>query len=118
MSGHAGTMLADPHAVTTAAVVLEIGGDIGAAVVTAPDELRGHEIEIRRAGTEWDGTHVAFHRRSAAHGSITAAVFPQLCRGEWEVRLRGVPSSPVIPLSIEGGRATRLSYPQMVATPA
>lgn len=36
-------------------VIVDIGGDRGAAVISTPRELAGAEIEIRAAGTEWDG---------------------------------------------------------------
>ena len=40
-------------------VLIDIGNDVGAVVVTTPSSLIGSEIEIRRCGTSWDGTHVA-----------------------------------------------------------
>ena len=40
-------------------VVLDIGGDIGALIVTAPAELEGIEIEIRPVGAGDQRPHVA-----------------------------------------------------------
>jgi len=94
-----------------AAIVLDIGGDIGAAVVRAPDALDGEEIEIRRSGTPWDGTHVAFHRRLLGAEQVVAAVFPHLPSGRWEARRRGDDEGPVVVLDVGGGRVTRIDFP-------
>jgi hypothetical protein len=99
------------HHVTTSPVVLDIGGDIGAAIVTASHVLEGHEIEIRPAGHEWDGRHVAFHLRATANGHVVAAVFPDLSEGDWEVRLRAVEDRRTVSLHVEGGRVTTVQFP-------
>jgi hypothetical protein len=91
-------------------VVLDIGGDIGAAIVTAPMALAGREVEIRSAGASWDGRHVAFHVRERNGCRLNAAVFPQLTEGGWEVRLRHVETSPVVSLCVLGGRITTVPY--------
>ena len=104
-------MATDHHSVTTAAVVLDIGGDIGAAIVRASRTLEGRELEIRPVGSEWNGHHVAFHPREAAAGPTTAAIFPDLARGDWEVRLRGVKDSRPVPLRVVGGQVTTVPFP-------
>lgn len=91
-------------------VVLDIGGDTGAAVVVGPAPLAGTELEIRPEGGRWDGHHVAFHRRPAAGPAATAAVFPQLAAGRWEVRLRDG-SGGVAGFEVAGGRVTTLDCP-------
>ena len=95
----------------TAAIVLDIGGDVGAAVVRAPDDLDGEEIEIRRASAPWDGTHVAFHQRLVGAERFVAAVFPNLRSGRWEARLRGDDASPIALLDVRGGRVSRVEFP-------
>jgi hypothetical protein len=100
-----------PPAAGPGTVVLDIGGDIGAAVVEAPADLCGREVEMRPAGGEWTGRHVAFHRRATAAGEVVAAVFSPLPAGRWEVRLLGDPSSPVRALDVAGGRVARGSFP-------
>lgn len=65
------------------AVVLDIGGDVGALVVTAPPQLAGAEIEIcpagRRSGvpdeggTWWVGEWRGDHGYSPAHPTGTPA---------------------------------------------
>lgn len=89
-------------------VVLDIGGDVGAAVVIAGPAQEGCELEIRAAGETWSGRHVAFHPRRSARGSSTAAVFPRLEAGEWEVRLQGARGAGVV-LSVTGGAVTTVS---------
>jgi len=84
--------------------VLDIGGDVGAAIVHAPAALAGCEIEIRRRGAPWDGTHVAVRARHVPHGEMYAALFPALGHGSYEVRLRGDTKGPVSSLAVEGGR--------------
>jgi hypothetical protein len=94
-------------------VVVDIGGDIGAAIVSTPASLVGSEIEIRRCDTAWDGTHVAVRERRVSGGVLHAALFPGLQYGKYEVRLRGDAASPVANLTVEGGRvsAARLPWP-------
>ena len=92
-------------------VVLDIGEDVGAAVVTAPPSLEGHELEIRAAGASWDGRHVAFHRRETAEGLINAGVFPQLVQGRWEIRLRSAEDSLIVPVVVVGGQVTTVALP-------
>jgi hypothetical protein len=94
-------------------VVVDIGGDIGAAIVSTPPSLVGSEIEIRRWGAPWDGTHVAVRDRHVSGDVLHAAFFPSLEYGTYEVRLRGDAAGPVATFSVEGGRvsATRLALP-------
>ena len=92
-------------------VLLDIGGDVGAAIVSTPASLLGSEIEIRRCGSAWDGTHVAVRERHVSGGMVHAALFSGLGHGLYEVRLRGDVGGPVTTLSVEGGRlkTTRLT---------
>ena|SRR5580700_5786939 len=90
-------------------VILDIGGDVGAAIVHAPASLAGSEIEIRRCGTPWDGTHVAVRARHTNGGEMYAALFPALARGSYEVRVRGDNQGPVSRVAVEGGRVMEAS---------
>jgi hypothetical protein len=92
-------------------VLLDIGGDVGAAIINTPASLVGSEIEIRRCGTAWDGTHVAVRERHVAGGAVHAALFSGLAHGDYEVRIRGDADSPTTTLTVQGGRVseTRLS---------
>lgn len=93
--------------------MLDIGGEVGAAIVHAPATLAGSEIEIRRRGAPWDGTHVAVRARRVPAGEMHAALFPALGQGSYEVRRRGDTKGPVALLTVEGGRVavTRLAWP-------
>jgi hypothetical protein len=73
------------------AVVLDIGGDIGAAVIHTTAALDGAEIEITPVNREWDGTHVAVRRRLGSGREaepIFCAVFSRLPTGVYRVRVR------------------------------
>jgi hypothetical protein len=88
-------------------VVLDIGGDLGAAVVETPASLAGLEIEIRRQGAQWDGTHVAVRARRTPGGEVHAALFPGLTRGSYEVRVRDAVEGPTATVAVEGGRVSK-----------
>jgi hypothetical protein len=94
-------------------VVVDIGGDVGAAIVRTPASLVGSEIEIRPCGAPWDGTHVAVRSRNVPGGDVHAAFFPSLPRGSYEVRLRGDEHGPMVTFVVEGGGVsdTSLSWP-------
>jgi len=90
-------------------VVLDIGGAWGAAIVHTPPSLDGREIEIRRRGAAWDGTHVAVRpRRMPDGGLVYAALFPELTEGDYEVRVReGEPDGAAAALAVHGGRVSQ-----------
>ncbi len=94
-------------------VVVDIGEDIGAAIVSTSASLVGSELEIRRRGTSWDGTHVAVRARRVSGGVVHAAFFSSLEYGTYEVRIRGDAVGPVATITVEGGHvsATHLSPP-------
>jgi hypothetical protein len=97
---------AQPGALTAGSVVIDIGGDTGAAVISMPDELTGQEVEIRRTGVAWDGTHTGI-RRSAALGSY--AVFGSLLAGDYEIRIKAT-FEPVQSLHIRGAEVSQLRW--------
>jgi hypothetical protein len=74
-------------------VIVDIGGNAGAAVITTPRELAGAEIEIRPAGTEWDGSHTAVWERQGPGITTTAAVFGSLRAGRYELRIKDAPGT-------------------------
>lgn len=92
-------------------VLLDIGGDVGAAIVSTPASLLGSEIEIRRCGTAWDGTHVAVRARHVSGGVVHAALFSGLADGLYEVRLRGDVDGPTALLRVEGGQVSAARLP-------
>jgi hypothetical protein len=93
--------------------VVDIGGDVGAAIVSTPASLVGSEIEIRPCGVAWNGTHVAVRERHVARGVMHAALFPGLDCGNYEVRLKGDATGPTTTFTVAGGRvsAAHLTWP-------
>jgi hypothetical protein len=92
-------------------VPLDIGGEVGAAIVSTPSRFLGSEIEIRRCGTAWDGTHVAVRARHVSGGVVHAALFSGLGDGLYEVRLRGDVDGPAAVLTVQGGRVSETRLP-------
>jgi hypothetical protein len=92
-------------------VVVELGGNIGVAVLFTRPELDGEEIEIRPAGAPWSGTHVAVRERRLESGPRWAALFGSLPAGTYEVRLKDDPCSPILKLEVEGGHIAQVCWP-------
>jgi hypothetical protein len=92
-------------------VLVDIGGEVGAAAVYVSPSLADEEIEIRAIGDEWAGSHVAVRERLLPDGSVWAAFFPALTEGDYEIRVRfGRPEGPTGKLSVTGGRVTSLHW--------
>jgi hypothetical protein len=89
------------------AVVLDIGGDTGAAVIYVAVRHEGAEMEIRQPPDDWDGTHTGVRRRRLPAQSACAAVFESLPAGRYEVRLRG----ETLVLDVQGGRVSEAHWP-------
>ena len=108
---HPSTQDAEPvHGPTGPATVMaDIGGDTGAAVVYTPGELVGQELEIRRVGHAWDGTHTAVRERHVGSTTLWAGFFGALDAGEYEVRLRD-DASRAMGVEIVGGTVTETSW--------
>ena len=93
-------------------VVLDIGGDVGAAVVVVPPSLAGVEIEIRAEGDEWAEVHTAVRERELPGGkSLQAALFESLHAGHYQVRIRHSGSEPATSFAVRGGEVTDVSWP-------
>jgi len=120
-------------------VVLDIGADVGALVVSAPRRLDGAELEICPAGQRraqpdegrgwWSGNwrsaghghlhghstepawpHVSVLRRATPAGDRYAAVFPGLRAGTYELWLR--PAEPTaLVCSVRGGEVMEAAWP-------
>lgn len=108
-------MHAHPTGVSRAGtVILDIGGEVGAAVVVVPASLAGIEIEIRAEGDEWAEVHTAVREREMPAGdSLHAAVFESLPAGRYQIRVRhGERGAPTESFAVDGGRVTELAWPQ------
>ena len=92
-------------------VIVDIGGDAGAAVIYTPRELIGAEIEIRAEGSEWDGSHTAVHERQGPGSTTAAAVFGSLRAGRYELRIKdAVGTEHPAPVVVEGARVTWVTW--------
>ncbi|MGI8761392.1 MAG: phospholipase [Jatrophihabitantaceae bacterium] len=89
-------------------VVLDIGGDVGALILLAPETMAGDEIEISPVGSEGQRTHVAIRERRGAGGVRYAAIYPALHAGEYTLwDLAGKPADTV---RIVGGEVTQIDW--------
>ena len=121
------------------AVLLNIGGDIGALVVTMPAAMEGIEVEIRPVGAadsapdaghadghdDADGhdhaddhahehsspwPHVAVVARPAPAGIVHSLVYSELQEGSYELYVR--PHGPVeLTVDVTGGHVTEAAWP-------
>ena len=97
------------------AVVLDIGGDIGALIVAMPAEMEGLEIEVSPAGNRPRGhvPHVAVVGRPTDDGIFYSAVFPELRAGDYDLNER---YSNVVSLTatVIGGEVSFSTWPVLV----
>lgn len=105
------------------AVLLDIGGDVGALVVVTPAALAGVEVEARPVGPgrhrhDHDHDHRHGHlehvavlpRPVPAGGLVHSAVFPALPAGRYELYER--PAGPVrLTVEVTGGAVTDAVWP-------
>jgi hypothetical protein len=94
-------------------VLLDIGGDIGAVVLSMPAELASREVEARPVGGAPAGCHlphVGVLARSVAGRASHTAVFGELPEGRHELYLR--PAGPVVlTVAVRGGEVTEADWP-------
>jgi hypothetical protein len=101
-----------PEPSPAGSVILEIGGDIGAAVVITTAKMVGAEIEIRREGGQWTGSHVAVLERRVEGGPIFAAVFPSLPAGAYQLRIRTKHEAGLVHrIVVHGGHVLTTNWP-------
>jgi hypothetical protein len=105
------------------AVMLDIGGDVGALVVTMPSSMVGAEIEIAPTGEvrhehghghghgHGHRPHVAVVDRPVAVGSQPSLVFPELVGGHYELFDKGA-HDVLLTAEITGGQVTFLEWPK------
>lgn len=104
-------------------VMLDIGGSVGALVVTMPAELAGVEVEIARRGAADHSDHdhghdhhghhrphVAVVARPVAAGLVHSLVYPELTEGDYVLYRR--PAGPVeLSVTVAGGAVTEARWP-------
>ncbi|MGW6200765.1 hypothetical protein ACWF0M_31780 [Kribbella sp. NPDC055110] len=100
----------NPHA-GQGAVLLDIGGTVGALVITMPDELLGIEIEARPlVPSPQHLPHVEVLRRPTPAGPVCSAVFPELPAGSYELYERPTGETR-LRTTITGGNVTYAHWP-------
>jgi hypothetical protein len=115
-----GADLENPYA-DRGAVVLDIGGDVGALAVTMPASTVGLEVEIRpldgqsvRAHAHDDThlAHVAVVARPVQNGRVPSLVFGELASGRYELFEKGCPRDVALRVEVSGGAVTNAVWPQ------
>jgi hypothetical protein len=104
----------NPWAGQGTSVLLDIGGDIGALVVTTPQELVGTEVEIRPRGVTTAGPqhhpHVAVVLRPMGARLVPSLVYPELLEGDYELYVKGT-DLVELRVSVDGGKVTEAEWP-------
>jgi hypothetical protein len=106
----------NPHA-GQGAVLLDIGGDVGALVVSMPASLVGTEVEIRRlrrSGRPGDAehlSHVAVVDRPVGRGYQPSLVFAALDDGGYELFEKGRPEDVALRVDVMGGEVSAVAWP-------
>ena len=106
------------------AVMLDIGGDIGALVVTMPQGMAGVEVEIRPLDAQDHGhhhahghdhghahhPHVAVVERPVAGGRVPSLVFPEVVEGRYGLYEKETYDVRLV-VDIRGGEVTDADWP-------
>jgi hypothetical protein len=110
------------------AVLLDIGGDIGALVVAMPASTVGLEVEIRPLDTAPASAHTHAHDHGHAHdhahlahvavvarpvadGQLPSLVFGELESGRYELFEKGCPDAVALQVTVAGGVVTTAAWP-------
>ncbi|MGH3360858.1 MAG: hypothetical protein ACRDOM_00235 [Nocardioides sp.] len=96
-------------------VLLDIGGDVGALVVTMPVEWVGEEVEIRPAGVadrhdHAHHPHVAVVERPVAQRRIPSLVFGELVEGRYDLCPKGT-DDVRLRVEVLGGQVATAEWP-------
>ena len=89
-------------------VIVDIGGAIGALVVTTADDMNGAEIELCPVGAKARSHTIVRPREIPGGGVIYASVFPSLPQGDYT--LLAFASRPETVVRIEGGSVTQFAW--------
>ena len=95
------------------AVLLDIGGEVGALVVRMPAGLDGLEVELHRAGDphpQHEHTpHVAVVSRPVAGGLQPSLVFGEVRAGDYVLTVKGTDDVRVR-MQVRGGAVTEVDW--------
>jgi hypothetical protein len=85
------------------ALVLDIGGDVGALIIYADEACLGSEIDLTPVGARQSHLiHTMVRRRRATNRDIIAGLFPELREGRYTVW--GLDGGPIGEVTIVGGQ--------------
>ena len=94
-----------PTAGPPEALVLDIGGEIGALILYADESCLGLEIDLTPVGAPRSHhTHTMIRRRRAVNREFIAGVYPELVEGTYTVW--GIDGLPLGEVVIEGGHVS------------
>jgi hypothetical protein len=98
------------------AVLLDIGGDVGALVVEMPASTVGLEVEIRPVDAGHDHghdhlAHVAVVARPVTGGCLPSLVYGELPAGSYELFEKGRPNAVALRAEVIGGTVSFGSWP-------
>jgi hypothetical protein len=95
------------------AVILDIGGDVGALMVTMPRGMVGEEVEVM-TGREAPGHHrphvAVVDRPVAGGGTLPSLVFPELSEGSYALVPKGT-DDVHLRVDVRGGQVTSADWP-------
>jgi hypothetical protein len=88
-------------------VLLDIGGDVGALVVTMPTRMLGEEVEVvtRHDPPGHHRPHVAVVPRPVPGGTVPSLVFPELVEGSYALVPKGT-DDVRLRVDVRGGEVT------------
>jgi hypothetical protein len=102
----------NPHA-GQGSVLLDIGGDVGALVVLAPESMVGREVEIAPEGEPFQAVHrphVAVVHRPVGGRAVASMVFPELRSGRYALAEKGTTDIRLL-VTVRGGEVTSTEWP-------
>jgi hypothetical protein len=118
----------NPHA-GQGAVLLDIGGDVGALIVTMPASMEGTEVEVRPTSGADLGSghshhghdpghahlgdehlHVAVVKRPVRDTYVASLVFPELVAGRYGLYGKGTDDLRLT-AEVRGGEVTEVAWP-------
>ena len=87
------------------ALVLDIGGDIGALILYADESCLGREIDLTPTGAPRSHhMHTMIRRRRAVDREFIAGVYPELVEGAYTVW--GLDGHPLGEVTVHGGHVS------------
>ena len=90
--------------------VLDIGEDLGAMVLFAPEALLGREVEVESDDELRARTHTVVRAQQIGGRQVFSAVYPALRAGRYRICAPGVAAM----VTIVGGEVTEADWPTLV----